>query len=99
MDRAQLLAEMTRVVPDPDASLYLERRGEDYRFSFLPPGSRPAAADGADSWILYSGRWPSGQPGFPAFLDDLLAEMESMCGGTDRCRWPLDEPYPFRHSG
>jgi hypothetical protein len=27
----------------------------------------------------------------------LLAEMESMCGGADRCRWPLDQPYPPGH--
>jgi hypothetical protein len=31
------------------------------------------------------------------FVEDLLAEMESMCGGADRCRWPLDQPYPVRH--
>jgi len=23
----------------------------------------------------------------------LLAETESMLGGADRCRWPLDQPY------
>ena len=27
----------------------------------------------------------------------LLAEMESMCGGADRYRWPLDQPYPPGH--
>ena len=30
-------------------------------------------------------------------LDDLIAEMDSMSGGADRCRWPLDQPYPVRH--
>ena len=29
--------------------------------------------------------------------EELLAEMESMCGGADRCRWPLDQPYPIQH--
>jgi hypothetical protein len=29
--------------------------------------------------------------------EDLLAEMESMCGGADRCRWPLDQPYAPGH--
>jgi hypothetical protein len=33
----------------------------------------------------------------PPFVEDLLAELESMCGGADRCRWPLDQPYQMRH--
>jgi hypothetical protein len=28
-----------------------------------------------------------------AVFKDLLEEMESTAGGSDRCRWPLDEPY------
>jgi hypothetical protein len=48
--------------------------------------------------MFYSGPWPARQPDhLPEFLDELLAEMESMCGGVDRCRWPLDQPYPLRH--
>jgi hypothetical protein len=40
---------------------------------------------------------PSGAKRFRAHLDDLIAEMDSMSGGADRCRWPLDQPYPVRH--
>jgi hypothetical protein len=31
------------------------------------------------------------------FFDDLLAELESMAGAADRCRWPVDEPWPHQH--
>ena len=55
----------------------------------------------ADAWLYYTGRWPPGAGAegstFPAFFDELLAEMESMVGGADRCRWPLDEPWPHGH--
>jgi hypothetical protein len=48
--------------------------------------------------MFYSGPWPAGPPSeVVPFVEDLLAEMESMCGGADRCRWPLDQPYPVRH--
>jgi hypothetical protein len=48
--------------------------------------------------MFYSGPWPAGTPAeMSRFAGDLLAEMESMCGGADRCRWPLDQPYPMRH--
>ncbi|BBZ14468.1 hypothetical protein BST20_00110 [Mycobacterium branderi] len=33
----------------------------------------------------------------PSFFDDLLAELETMAARTDRCRWPLDEPWPHTH--
>jgi hypothetical protein len=32
-----------------------------------------------------------------ALFDDLLAELESMVDRTDRCRWPVDEPWPHAH--
>jgi hypothetical protein len=104
MDRARLLAEITRAGPGPEDVVYLERRGDDYRWSRLEPGAVPGLAggqqtgSGPDAWIFYSGPWPSGQAAdMPRFLEDLLAEMESMCGGADRCRWPLDQPYPVQH--
>lgn len=118
MDRAQLLAELADASAQPGESVFIERRGEDYLWSLLPPGEvltlpvyeqathEPAhgqAPDGQgtygqpgpDAWIVYSGTWPETRTG--PFLEDLLAEMESMCGGADRCRWPLDEPYPRGH--
>jgi hypothetical protein len=106
MDRAQLLTEFTGARAEPGEAVFVERRGEDYRWSLLPPDEVPvlgadAAGDGTpgpDAWIIYSGGWPADRPDAMApFLDDLLAEMESMCGGADRCRWPLDQPYPPRH--
>lgn len=102
MDRAQLLAELAGAGNQPGEAVFVERRGEDYRWRCLPPGAVPALAPdelpGPDAWIVYSGPWPADRPEdlFP-FLEDLLAEMESMCGAADRCRWPLDEPYPAGH--
>jgi hypothetical protein len=104
MDRAQLLAEMAEAGPGPQEAVVVERRGHDYRWRRLELGADPDLAwgrqpgSGADAWIFYSGPWPADRPGdLPGFLEDLLAEMESMCGGADRCRWPLDQPYPVRH--
>jgi hypothetical protein len=102
MDRAQLLAELAEGGTAPGDAVFVERRGEDYRWSRLPLGEMPILVPkerpGPDAWIVYSGPWPAERPdAMPAFLEDLLAEMESMCGGADRCRWPLDEPYPPRH--
>jgi hypothetical protein len=100
MDRTCLLAEITAANAQPGDVLYLERRGAEYHWRLAAPDAAMAAQQepAADAWMFYSGPWPSGRPdGMPAFLDELLAEMESMCGGADRCRWPLDQPYPFRH--
>jgi hypothetical protein len=104
MDRAQLLAQITEAGPGPQDAVLLERRGDDYRWTRLEPGVAPDLSWGQrpesspDAWIFYTGPWPAGRPAdLPAFLEDLLAEMESMCGGADRCRWPLDQPYPVRH--
>lgn len=102
MDRAQLLAELTEARTEPGEAVFVERSGEDYRWSRLPPDKVPRlTADdtpGPDAWIVYSGPWPADRPdALPRFLEDLLAEMESMRGGADRCRWPLDQPYPPGH--
>jgi len=102
MDRAQLLAELADAGTQPGEAVFVERRGADYRWSRLPPGEVPVLAayelPGPDAWIVYCGPWPAGRPAdLVPFLEDFLAEMESMCGGADRCRWPLDEPYPPGH--
>ena len=104
MDRARLLAEMTEAGPGPQEAVIVERRGDDYSWARLDPGAAPDLSweqrmgCGPDAWIFYTGPWPAGRlADLPAFLEDLLAEMESMCGGADRCRWPLDQPYPVRH--
>lgn len=103
MDQARLLAEIAAAQTQPDDVLYLERQGDDYRWRLLGPGefqagNVPQGQSELDAWIFYTGPWPTGHPDdLPAFLGELLAEMESMCGGVDRCRWPLDQPYPLRH--
>jgi hypothetical protein len=103
MDRVRLLAEIATAQAKPDNVLYLERHGQDYRWRFLDASDLRAATTqgeepGPDAWMFYSGPWPAHQrDDLAEFLDELLAEMESMCGGADRCRWPLDQPYPLRH--
>jgi hypothetical protein len=110
MNRAQLLAELAEAGTEPAEAVFVERSGEDYRWSRLPPDEvlalavtgtpgQATSSPGPDAWILYSGPWPAADrpEELPAFLEDLLAEMESMCGGADRCRWPLDQPYPPGH--
>ena len=104
MDRTRLTAELAAAGIGDGEVVYIERSGDDYRWSSLEPGAVavPAAARPGgpepDAWIFYSGQWPSARPDeLPAFVDDLLAEMESMTGGADRCRWPLDQPYQHWH--
>jgi hypothetical protein len=51
-----------------------------------------------EAWIFYAGAWPVDDPArWSAFFNDLLAEMDSMVRGPDRCRWPLDDPWPHHH--
>ena len=109
MDRTRVLAEIAAARAGPGEVLYLERLGADYRWRLVPAGALPAvplpAGPGQqpgepapDAWMFYTGPWPEGPPaGLADFAEELLAEMESMCGGADRCRWPLDQPYPMRH--
>ena len=56
------------------------------------------AAGGPDVWMSFSAAWPVVDSArMRAFFDDLLAELESMADSSDRCRWPLDEPWPHVH--
>ena len=48
--------------------------------------------------MTFSADWPVDDPErLRAFFDDVMAELESMAGGPDRCRWPIDEPWPHSH--
>jgi hypothetical protein len=102
MDRSQLVTEIMTRCPLPGETVLVQRRGDHYDWSCLDAG-RPVSAPGIDgdepdAWVYYSGGWPRGDPDRLArHIDDLLAEMESMNGGVDRCRWPLDQPYPLPH--
>ena len=51
-----------------------------------------------DAWISYTGKWPvEDDTTWSRFFDDLIAELESMTGDADRCRWPLDDPFSHHH--
>lgn len=102
MDRSQLLTEILTHFPIPGETVYLQRRGEAYDWSYVDPGAplpEPGGTGEApDAWLFYSGTWPQENPdALATHLNDLLAEMETMCGGPERCRWPLDQPYPLHH--
>lgn len=99
MDRTEFFAELAKSPPDPDDIVYVERRGADYNWQLMGAGAiAPTSSVGADVWMYFSGKWPKDDPeATSAFCEDMLAEMESMAGGADRCRWPLDEPWPHTH--
>lgn len=101
MNRAQLQDDILAARPEPGELVYIERRGEDYCWSRTSAGAAvetPGAGAFPDAWMYYSGRWPLDEPGkVSSFFDDLLAELESMTGGADRCRWSPDDPWPHAH--
>ena len=101
MNRQELLTSIAAARPGRDDIVYLERRGSDYDWQLVPAGSgnaSPSADPGPDVWMSFSAAWPVDDPDrLRAFFDDVIAELESMAGGVDRCRWPIDEPWPHFH--
>jgi hypothetical protein len=104
MNRDELFASIVATCPGRDDIVYLERRGDCYSWHAVPVGAAiadpsPAAThDNPDVWMSFSAVWPFDDPArLRAFFDDLLAELESMAARLDRCRWPLDEPWPHAH--
>src|SRR5262249_22689217 len=102
MDREQLLAAIVDARPGPADVVYVERRGEDYACRVTGPGEDLLVGGGGDGvpavWIYWSGGGPpDDSERRRAVFADLLEEMESMAGGSDRCRWSLDDPWPHRH--
>lgn len=99
--RTELLDDIVAMRPEPGELIYIERRGEDYQWSRTNEGevvATPGDEGFPDAWMYCSGRWPFDQPDkLPAFFVDLLAELESMTGGADRCRWSPDDPWPHTH--
>jgi hypothetical protein len=102
MDRQQLLAAVAEARPGPADVVYVERRGDEYGCRVTSPGEDlllGGPGDGfPDAWLYWTGDWPAEDPPRQrAVLDDLLAEMETMVTGGDRCRWSPDEPWPRIH--
>jgi hypothetical protein len=103
MNREELFASIVAARPDRDNTVYLERRGDVYGWHIVPVGeavidSSPTTIAGPDVWMSLSADWPIDEPArMRAFFDDLLAELESMADKADRCRWPINEPWPHVH--
>lgn len=88
--------------PGPEEILFIGRTGKDYSWRAIPPGQPMSAeVDGVflDAWMFSTIAWPRevDEHGQRAYFDDLVAEMETMADGADRCRWELDDPYGYRH--
>ena len=102
MDREQLLTVIADARPGPADVVYVERRGEEYGCRVTSPGEDLLLGGGAagfpDAWLYWSGDWPAEDVDRQRELfDDLLAEMETMVSGGDRCRWSPDDPWPRSH--
>lgn len=97
----QLSQAILEARPKPSEVLCIARWGERFEWSRADGEEMRNAWSGRalpDAWIFYSGSWPVDDGDrWAAFFDDLLAELDSMSGGIDRCRWPLDEPWPHGH--
>jgi len=99
VDREQLVSTILTADPAPGDLVYVERREDSYAWHRPGDGDLPPSQDQPDAWIYYSWQQPLGDTeAARAMVEDLLAEMESMTGhGDDRCRWPLDQPWPLTH--
>lgn len=103
MYRDELVEALLAARPGPGDTVYVDRRESSYGWRLIPAGAAAVGFGDAtevapDVWIYYSGSWPADDPArVQAVVDDLLAEMESMAGGAERCRWPLDHPWPHTH--
>jgi len=69
--RAELLDDIVAARPEAGELIYIERRGEDYRWTRTNPGDTvdmPETGGFPDAWMYYSGRWPIDEPEkLPAF--------------------------------
>jgi hypothetical protein len=98
MTRDELFASIVATRPDRDDLVYLERSGDSYNWRMAADAETPSSATAPDVWMSFFAAWPLDEPArLRAFFEDLLAELESMADTADRCRWPLDEPWPHHH--
>lgn len=103
MTRDELFDALVVARPAPGDAVYVARRGDEYEWRTLAAGEAVMGPlpgeEMPDAWIFHTGGWPQGgdRDRDRAYFDDLVAEMDSMTGGPDRCRWPMDDPYHHRH--
>jgi hypothetical protein len=98
MNRDELLTSIVAARPGRDDLVYLQRRGDDYDWQLVAVDTSPSMSPSPDVWMSFSADWPvDDSERLRAFFDDVMAELESMAGGPDRCRWPMDEPWPHSH--
>jgi hypothetical protein len=101
MNREELFSSIVAACPDREDTVYLERRGEAYEWRIVPVDGIAVGSPSSDGdpevWMSFSAPWPRNPDKMREFFDDLLAELESMAAATDRCRWPLDDPWPHTH--
>ena len=102
MDQQGLLSAIVDARPGAADVVYVERRGEEYNLRVSGPEEDLLIGGGAaefpDVWVYWSGEWPAEDADRQqAVFKDLLEEMESMAGGSDRCRWSPDDPWPHSH--
>lgn len=94
MDAQQLSSELLAAGLEDGEVVYLERRGAEYDWA---RGQVQPTADLPDGWFFYMGAWPGEAARWPAFFTDLLAELDTLVDGGDRCRWDPGDPWP--HGG
>jgi hypothetical protein len=102
MTEDEVFEEIVASKPGPDEILFVGRSDKDYSWRIVPPGgSMIAEVDGValSAWMFSTIAWPTGEDEDTqrAFFVDLVAEMETMADGADRCRWEFDDPYGYRH--
>ncbi len=102
MTREKLSQALQTARPGPDDVVYLERRGADYGWGRTRSGEPlplPTTEDAVPNvWLFYGGHWPvPGSEAWSRHFEDLMAELESASQQSDRCRWPLDDPWPHSH--
>ena len=99
MNREELFASIVAARPDREDTVYLERRGDSYQWRVVGVDGvvAPSSDDDPEVWMSLTATWPDNPDRMREFFDDLLAELESMADGPDRCRWSLDDPWPHSH--
>ena len=102
MNREELFASIAAERPDREDTVYLERRGDSYSWRIASPDTvvdviTETPSHDPDVWMCFSAAWPEDPARLRTFFDDLLAELESMADHVDRCRWPLNDPWPHSH--